>query len=125
MDNLQKSDILGRDISRPESSIELDGQTYSLAFDLNAFRIAEDVYEIKYRQPENFGEIMAKLASGRIGAVMAVLYGALVSGGHSMDWDEFVQKFRLTSIPGMKDLLVEALEKALPEVTETDKEDPR
>ena len=46
-EKMQKSEIKARDISRPVDSMELDGETYALAFDLNCFRVAEDVYELQ------------------------------------------------------------------------------
>lgn len=118
MEMMQNSEIVGRDISRPVETMELDGVTYTLVHDLNSFRVAEDVYELQYGRNTNFGEIATHLAAGRIGAIMAVLYGALVSGGMKMAWKDFYVKFRLTDIPGFKEQLLENVRKALPEVDE-------
>lgn len=121
----QKAEIKARDISRPVDSMELDGQSYALAFDLNAFRVAEDVYELQYGRNLNFGDIAQHLATGRIGAIMAVLYGALLSGGLQITWGEFCKKFKLVDIPGVKEKLVDNVRKALPEADEEQKEDPQ
>ena len=80
-EKMQKSEIKARDISRPVDSMELDGETYALAFDLNCFRVAEDVDEQQYGRNLHFGDIVQQLAAGKLGAIMAVLYGALLSGG--------------------------------------------
>ena len=128
MKKKQNREVLGRDISRPMDTMELDGQVYPLAHDLNSFRIAEDVYELQYGRNVNFGEIATHLAAGKIGAIMAVLYGALVSGGLSISWQEFSSKFRLTDIPGFRDQLLKNVKDALPEVdgnTSADKADPQ
>ncbi len=73
-ENLQESEVMGRDISRPVDAMELGGQTYPLAFDMNCFRVAEDVYELQYGRNLNFGTIVQHMAAGKIGAIMAVLY---------------------------------------------------
>lgn len=117
-ENLQKTEIKGRDISRPVDSMELDGVTYPLAFDTNAMRVAEDVYDLQYHRNDSFLVIMQHLAAGRIGAIMAVLYGALISGGLEISWKEFNSKFKLTDIPGFKDMLMANVRKALPETDE-------
>ena len=114
-ENMQ-NDVKGRDVSRPMDRLELGGKEYPLAFDLNAFRISEDIYELQYGRDLNFAEILKHLAAGKIGAIMCVLYGAMISGGAEMKWGDFIHAFRLTSIPGMKDKLMENIGKALPEV---------
>ena len=114
-EEMQKSEIKARDISRPVDSMELDGQTYALAFDLNCFRVAEDVYELQYGRNLNFGDIVQHLAAGKLGAIMAVLYGALLSGGLSITWADYYAKFKIINIPGVNDKLLENVRKALPE----------
>ena len=120
-ENMQESEIKGRDISAPVDSMELDGVTYALRHDMNSFRIAEDVYELYYGRNVSFGTIALHLAAGRIGAIMAVLYGALASaqvaaGKVPMTWKEFYAHFKLLNIPGFKEQLLENVKKALPEV---------
>ena len=123
-ENLQKSEIMGRDISRPVDSMELDGVTYPLAFDLNAMRLAEDIYDLQYHRNESYLIIVQHLAAGRIGAIMAVLYGALVSGGLEISWQTFNEKFKLVDIPGFKDFLMANVLKALPEADGKKEADP-
>lgn len=115
VEEMQKSEIKARDISRPMDSMELDGHTYALAFDLNCFRVAEDVYELQYGRNLNFADIVQHLAAGKLGAVMAVLYGALLSGGMSITWKDYYDKFKIINIPGVKEKLLENVRKALPE----------
>ena len=120
-DNMQHEEVKGRDISAPVDTMELGGVTYALRHDLNSFRIAEDVYELYYGRNVSFGTIAQHLAAGRIGAIMAVLYGALkaaqeASGAQPMTWPVFCAKFKLLDIPGFKENLLENVKKALPEV---------
>lgn len=117
-EKLQKEEIKARDISRPVDSMELDGQTYPLVFDLDAFRIVEDVYELEYGRSLNFGDILLQLAAGKIGAIMAVLFGALKSGGLDMTWAEYKEKFKLGNIPGIEEKLMANVRKAMPEKDE-------
>lgn len=129
-DKMQKeSEIRGVDISRPLDSLEMDGTTYPLAFDMNAMRVAEDVYELQYNRILGFADIIRHLTAGRIGAIMAVLYGALLSGAKAsnatpMTWGEFAEKFKLTSIPSIKEMLLRNVKNALPQV-EADAENPQ
>lgn len=119
-ENLQKENLRGVDISRPMDHIELAGESYPLAFDLASMRVAEDVYELQYGRNLNFADIVRYLAAGKLGAVMAVLYGALLSGSRDnaekepMTWAEFSEKFKLTSIPGVRELLMKNVQAALP-----------
>ena len=131
---MENKEVTGRDISRPTDHLELGGVDYPLAFDLACMRVAEDVYEVQYGRNVNFANIVMYLAAGKLGAIMAILYGALLSGastssapfggtfpkgeGNSkaepMTWEEFTEKFRLTSIPAVKELLMERVKDALP-----------
>ena len=119
-ENLQKENLRGVDISRPMDHIELAGESYPLAFDLASMRVAEDVYELQYGRNLNFADIVRHLAAGKLGAVMAVLYGALLSGSRDnaekepMTWADFSEKFKLTSIPGVRELLMKNVQAALP-----------
>ena len=123
-----KENVRAVDISAPLDRIELGGTEYPLRFDLACMRVAEDVYEIQYGRSDNFAQIAQALGKGKLGAVMALLYGALLSGitaekGEPMDWGEFAEKFRLTSIPAVRELLMKKLTDALPKAEE-DPENP-
>jgi len=121
-------DIRGVDITAPLDRIELAGKEYPLRFDLACMRVAEDVYELQYGRSDNFAQIARAVGQGKLGAVMALLYGALLSGiaaekKEPMTWDEFAEKFRLTSIPAVRELLMKKLTDALPKAEE-DPENP-
>ena len=107
--------VRGRDLAAPTQKMEFNGREYALRFDMNCFRIAEDVYEERYGQDLNFAEIAMKLVKGKLGAVMAVYYAAMISGGADLDWDDFAAQFKLTDIPGVRDRLSEMLSDALPD----------
>ena len=144
MEQIKNETIMGRDISRPIDHIELDGVEYPLAFDNACMRVAEDVYELQYgRGMMNFADIVRQLGAGKLGAIMAVLYGALLSGATTpsgaarhlpqegrqgegvMTWGEFADKFRLTSIPGVQALLMKNLQQALPKTEGQEGENPQ
>lgn len=108
-------DVKGRDMAAPITQLTLDGETYPLRIDLNAFRIAEDVYADEYGKDKNFAEISMELTKGRIGAIMAVFYGGIVSAGANITWANFAATFQLTDIPGVRDKLIEMLADALPD----------
>ena len=125
---MENKEVTGRDISRPTDHLELGGVDYPLAFDLACMRVAEDVYEVQYGRNVNFANIVMYLAAGKLGAIMAILYGALLSGAKAhkaepLTWEEFTEKFRLTSIPAVKELLMEKVKEALPKA-EGDSENP-
>lgn len=126
MPKAKEKNIRGADISAPLTHIELGGKEYPLKMDLAAMRVAEDVYEIQYRRNDNFADILRGLAAGKLGAIMAILYGGLLSGlaakgegsapnDEPLTWEEFADQFRLTSIPAIRELLMEKVKEALPE----------
>lgn len=98
----EKQPLRGQDIDAPQDVIELDGKRYPIRFDNTTFRVAEDVYELEYKRNLNFADIAAQLSAAKLGALMAIFYGALVAGGADMTWTEFSRAFKLTSIPGVK-----------------------
>lgn len=107
---------MAKDISAPLNHLEIDGKEYRLRFDNGAFRVAEDVYELYYGRMLNFAQIAQQLAAGKLGAIMAMMYGAMQSAGADMSWAEFNEKFSLSSIPGVREMLVKSVQDALPEV---------
>lgn len=130
-ENMQKSEVRGADISRPIDRIELGGKEYPLAFDHACMRVAEDVYELQYGRNVNFADILRYLAAGKLGAIMAILYGALLSGAAAhgeeaepMTWREYADQFKLTSIQAVRELLMRRVKESLPEAEE-EEENPQ
>ena len=123
MDNVR-----GRELRAPAQTMEFDGEQRKIVFSMETFRIAEDVYEEQYGKDKNFAEIAMDLTKGKIGAVMAVYYAALVVGGLDITWANFAAIFKLTDIPGVKDALIEMTADALPDPEpgegKEDKKDP-
>lgn len=108
-------DLRGRELTAPAQMMEFDGEMRKLTFDMNAFRIAEDVYENEYHQDKNFAEIAVALSKGKLGAIMAMYYGGLVSGGLEISWANFAALFKLTDIPGVREQLTQLVADALPD----------
>lgn len=107
--------VRARDISAPRATMQFDGKDYPIRFDLNAFRIAEDVFEEQYHKDANFAEIALQLTKGRLGAIMAMYYAGLISAGADISWERFAGTFRLTDIPGVQERLTELVAEALPD----------
>ena len=74
----EEKQVRGRDIAAPLDTLEVSGKQYKLAFTNETFRLAEDVYEYRYGRAKNFAEIAMDLTRSKIGAIMAILYGAIV-----------------------------------------------
>lgn len=117
MENMQKQQR-ARDVSAPIQFITLDGTRYKLAFTNRAARVAEDVYEQVYGRDVGYTEILKALANFKYKAVMAVFYGALVAGGAEMDWETFDNLFKLDSIEGIREIIVQGVVDALPKDSE-------
>ena len=107
--------VRGRELTAPKATMKWRGRECELRFDLNAFRIAEDVYADEYGKDKNFAEIALELTKGRLGAIMAMYYAALVSGGEEISWPSFQAEFQLTDIPGVRERLTQMVADALPE----------
>lgn len=111
--------IMARDMSAPRKTIVVNGQEYTLAFDCNTLRICEDVYEDHYKRQKNFAEIADELARNRLGAIMAILYASLISGGADLSWQQYTEWFRLENLSSISESLVAGITEALPEARDT------
>ena len=107
----------GKDVDAPTSEMTLGGEKMPLRFDMETMRIAEDV---------KFADILQYLAMGKIGGIMAILYGALRSAGAEIAWRDFTAAFRLTDVPGVREQLQQQMLAAMPPVSKGDKKgDPQ
>ena len=66
------------------------------------------------------------LTRSKIGAIMAILYGAIVAAAPEteMTWEDFTRDFRITAIPGVADKLMAGVTDALPEADKQDDANP-
>lgn len=62
---------------RGEFEFEVEGKKYRMKLTLDAIAQLEDYYEQKYRRPIPFGQILARVQSGSIGAMRAVIWASL------------------------------------------------
>ena len=122
----EEKQVRGRDIAAPLDTLEVSGNQYKLAFTNETFRLAEDVYEYRYGRAKNFAEIAMDLTRSKIGAIMAILYGAIVAAAPEteMTWEDFTRDFRITAIPGVADKLLAGVTDALPEADKQDDANP-
>lgn len=110
----------GRDLDAPVQYLTLGDEKYMLRFNNKAARIAEDVYESIYGKPEiGYYAIIDEAAHSKHRAMQAIYYGALLAGGATMDWDTFDEKFTLSSIDGVADIIMKALSESLPPADES------
>lgn len=73
--------------------IELqDGTKCRMDFDLGALAHAEGVYEDHFGRIAGIHEIIGELVQGRARALMAITYGAMLSAGEKITWDDFGKK---------------------------------
>jgi hypothetical protein len=73
--------------------IELqDGTVCRMDFDLGALAHAEGVYEEHFGRIAGIHDIIGELIQGRARALMAITYGAMLSAGEKLTWDDFGKK---------------------------------
>lgn len=116
----------GRDLAAPLDTLEVNGKQYKLAFTNETFRLAEDVYEYHYGRSKNFAEIALDLTRSKMGAIMAILYGAIVAATPetALTWEDFTRDFRIAALPGVADKLMAGVTDALPVVDKQDDANP-
>lgn len=66
-----------------------DGSTRRMDFDLGALAQAEGVYEDRYGRVVGIDIIIGELVQGRARALMALTYGAMLSAGEKLTWEQF------------------------------------
>ena len=67
-----------------------------------------------YEAQVDYTEILKALSNFKYKAVMAVFFGALIAGGAEMDWETFDNLFKLDSIEGIREIIVQGVVDALP-----------
>lgn len=67
-----------------------------------------------YEAQVGYTEILKALSNFKYKAVMAVFFGALIAGGAEMDWETFDNLFKLDSIEGIREIIVQGVVDALP-----------
>lgn len=68
-----------------------DGSTRRMDFDLGALAQAEGVYEDRYGRAVSIDIIIGELVQGRARALMALTYGAMLSAGEKLTWEQFAK----------------------------------
>jgi hypothetical protein len=58
------------------------------------------------------------MTHSRLGALMCLFYGAIRSAGAKLTWEQFVEGFKLTSVPAVREKLAEMISDALPDAEE-------
>lgn len=85
--------MTAKDIKSPARVIELNGATYRMDFDMEALAQAEQVYADHFGKPEaNVNQIMTDLFAAKMSAVMAFCYGAMISAGEKVTWEDFSKR---------------------------------
>lgn len=116
---MENKAIRGRDLMAPVKKIRYNGTEMLLKFDNNAFCIAEDVYSEYYHRERGIYQIMQECAIPKQRAIIAVMYGAMVSGGaEGVPFDDFFDAFKITDIDSVHEMVYDALMKSMPEPDE-------
>lgn len=71
--------------------IKINGTHYKMDFDLMALSVAEQVYSRQYGGTANTYLILAEIMQVQTSAIMALAYGAMISAGEKITWDEFAK----------------------------------
>lgn len=66
-----------------------DGSVRRMDFDMGCFAQAELAYEQRFGKDVNVNEIISELAQQKTRAVMAMAFGAMISAGEKITWDQF------------------------------------
>jgi hypothetical protein len=106
--------LRARDVSAPEKHVTIGGRTYTLVFSNAAIRTAEDVYVEQYGKDVGFAVILKEMAAAKYCAIMAMLYGALIAGGCALTWADFDRDFRVDSIEGMRQTIMQGMVDSMP-----------
>ncbi len=77
------------DLRPVERVVRIGKEDYRLDFDHLAISHAEQIYATQFDREPNGGIILTELLAGAMSALMAMVYGAIRSGGRAMSWETF------------------------------------
>lgn len=81
-----------RAMMAPVETVKLsDGTTRRMEFDMGAFAHAENAYELHFGKCVNVNVIIGELARQQMRSVMAMAYGAMISAGEKLTWEQFAK----------------------------------
>lgn len=66
-----------------------NGATYRMDFDMAALANAEGIFEDKFGKSVGVDAIIADLVQAKARAMMAFAYGAMLSAGEKITWEDF------------------------------------
>lgn len=66
-----------------------NGETYRMDFDMAALANAEGIFEDKFGKSVGVDAIIADLVQAKARAMMAFAYGAMLSAGEKITWEDF------------------------------------
>ncbi len=66
-----------------------DGKAYKMDFDMGALANAECIYEQRFGKSASVNEIIGDLVQAKAHAMMAFVYGAMLSAGEKITWEQF------------------------------------
>ena len=72
--------------------VRLGDKTWQMDFDMGALAMAEQVYRQRFGQTQTVYEIVEQIFEVQTSAIMALAYGALVSGGAKISWEQFAKE---------------------------------
>lgn len=72
--------------------LNLDGRAFKMDFDLMALSVAEMVYRQHYEQQIDTFGVIQQIFAVQTSAIMAMAYGAMVSAGEKIAWEDFAKR---------------------------------
>ncbi len=111
----KKKPVRGRDLVQPAQTVTLEGVTYQLKWGNKQARVTEQVYEEQFGRDVEYMEILSELERQKHRAIQACIYGALIAGGGSMDWETFDELFTYDAIDQLRDVVQKAVLDTLPD----------
>lgn len=104
-----------KDVTAPIRRLTIGGETYELVFNNRFIREVETVYDADYGCPKPAPMVFAEANAGMMRALYALFYAAARAGGMNMTFAEFEETFSLMDIEGVKEILQQGIDEALPE----------
>lgn len=98
------------DLHGVQKTITLNGKTYKMDFDMQAFSFAEMVYKTEYGLEADVATVISDLFEAKLTPVMAFSYGAIRSAGEAVTWKKFSKEiFTYENYDEVMSVVVEAI----------------
>lgn len=113
-------------IKTSHTMLDLNGKTYQMDFDLGALAGAERVYKQRFGQPCDTYQIISEIFEVQTSAIMALAYGAMISGGEKLSWENFSKNiFTFENFDAIANAVADAVGEMFGEPGDGDEDDEK